>query len=101
MSDTDLTAIDVDEQAHNRAKFGLTRQAQQERSRRSDPSVGGARGYPVWHRVQEIIRADQGKENFSFPNVFSITHLFKIEVCQQSHLAHRFIVGKSGWLLSA
>jgi hypothetical protein len=49
-----------DNRAVARRDLGLLRELEQVRSSLPEPSQGG--GYPVWFRVDELVRADNGEE---------------------------------------
>jgi len=50
----------ADERADARRRVGLTRELEQTRQTLPRPSVGGTRGYPVWHRIADLGRTAQG-----------------------------------------
>ena len=52
----------ADSVADDRRNVGLHRKTEVDRAVLIHPSVGGTRGYPVWHRIADLHRAEQGME---------------------------------------
>ena len=56
----DMNNDPADAQATDRRKVGLHRLTEVDRAVLRHPCVGGTRGYPIWHRILDLDRADQG-----------------------------------------
>ena len=52
----------ADSVADDRRNVGLHCKSKVDSSVLIHPSVGGTRGYPVWHRIIDLNRAEQGME---------------------------------------
>ena len=57
----------ADAVAADRRKVGLHRKTKVDRGVLIHPSVGGTRGYPVWHRVLDLDRDAQGQNTDASP----------------------------------